>query len=154
MAANIPFPGPLKLSGDISSNWKRFKSQWTNYELATDLTTESPKRTAIFLSCIGTDAYDVFESMAFENEDDRSNLTKVLKVFEDHCIGETNITYERYILNKRIQEDNETFDNFLTDIRRLAKSCDYGTLKDSLLKDRIVIGIRDDGTRRKLFQTK
>ena len=154
MASNIPLPGPLKITGDISSNWKRFKSQWTNYELATDLTEDTPKRTAIFLSCIGSEAYDVFESMVFDNEEDRLSISKVIAAFEQHCIGETNITYERYILNKRVQEDHETFDNFLTDIRRLAKSCEYGTLTESLLKDRIVIGIRDDGTRRKLLQTR
>ena len=51
-----------------------------------------------------------------------------------------------------MQEANESFDAFMTETRRLVKSCDYGVLEQSILKDRIVIGIRDDATRRKLLQ--
>lgn len=132
---------------------RRFKSQWRNYELATDVATESQeKRTAILLSCVGSDAYDVFQTMVFHYEANRSNVEAVIKAFYDYCIGETNITYERYTLNKRVQESSESFDNFLMELSRLVKSCEYGELEESILKDRIVIGIRDDGTRRKLIQ--
>jgi len=153
-ANNIPLPPALKIhTGELAVNWRRFKSQWRNYELATDVAKESQeKRTAILLSCIGSDAYDVFQSMVFRDEADRSNIEAVIKAFDDYCVGEINITYERYTLNKRVQDSNETFDNFVTELRRLVKSCDYGELEESILKDRIVIGIRDDSTRRKLLQ--
>ena len=152
--SNIPLPPPLKLhTGELALNWRRFKSQWCNYELATDvLKEEKGKRTAIFLSCIGSDAYDVFQSMVFSDEADRADIEAVIKAFDEYCIGETNVTYERYTLNKRVQEANESFDSFLTELRRLVKSCDYGELEESILKDRIVIGIREDSTRRKLLQ--
>lgn len=110
------------------------------------------KRTATLLSCIGSDAYDVFQQMVFEDESHRQDIEKVIKAFDDYFIGETNVTYERYLLNKRTQEANESFDSFLTELRRLVRSCDYGSLEESILKDRIVIGIRDDATRRKLLQ--
>ena len=149
----IPLPTPLKLkSSEISSSWKRFRSQWANYELATDLTEESKeKRTAVLLTCIGNEAYDVFQSMVFSEESHRQDIDRVIKAFDDYCIGETNVTYERYLLNKRVQEPNEPFDSFMTELRRLVKSCDYGTLEESIIKDRIVIGINDGSTRRKLL---
>src|SRR6266516_3134093 len=151
---SIPLPSPLKLkSSEISSSWKRFKSQWANYELATDLSGEpKEKRTAVLLTCIGNEAYDVFQSMVFADEAHRNDIDQVIRAFDDYCIGETNITYERYILNKRVQEPNEPFDSFMTELRRLIKSCDYGMLEESIIKDRIVIGINDDSTRRKLLQ--
>ena len=34
----------------------------------------------------------------------------------------------------------------------MAKTCNYGTLLDSLIRDRIVVGIRDNGTRKRLLQ--
>ena len=76
----------------------------------------------------------------------------MIKAFDDYFIGETSVTYERYLLNRRVQESNETFDAFMTDLRRLIKSCDYGALEESILKDRVVTGIREDGIRRKLLQ--
>ena len=34
----------------------------------------------------------------------------------------------------------------------MAKTCNYGSLPDSLIRDRIVGGIRDNGTRKRLLQ--
>jgi len=90
--------------------------------------------------------------MVFHDEADRSNIEAIIKAFDDFCIGETNIMFERYTLNKRAQEQNKSFATFLTELRRLVKSCDYSELEDSILNDRIVIGVRKDSTRRKLLQ--
>jgi len=72
--------------------------------------------------------------------------------FEAFCIRKVNITYEHYRFNKRTQESNERFDVFLGEIRRLARACNFGTVKESMIRDRIVVGIKDDTTRRKLLQ--
>ena len=92
--------------------------------------------------------------MEFASDDDREDLEKVGEAFQRHCIGEVNVTYERYTFNRRVQDVGETFDTFVADLRRLAKSCEFGALEESIIRDRIVIGIRDDPTRRKLLQTR
>jgi hypothetical protein len=88
------------------------------------------------------------------DEEARSDIDEVIQAFDTYCIGEVNITYERYTFNRLVQESSESFDGFVTELRKLIKSCDYGQLEDSILKDRIVIGIKDDATRRKLLQTR
>ena len=40
-----------------------------------------------------------------------------------------------------------------TTLRKLAKTCNYGSLNDSLIRDRMVIGITDNSARKKLLQT-
>ena len=37
-------------------------------------------------------------------------------------------------------------------LRALADTCGFGTLKDHLIRDRIVCGVRDNAVRRKLVQ--
>jgi len=32
---NIPFPAPLKMSGSLAAEWKRFCSDWRNYSIRT-----------------------------------------------------------------------------------------------------------------------
>ena len=92
--------------------------------------------------------------MEFASDDDREDLDKVVEAFQRRCIGEVNETYERYTFNRRVQDVGETFDTFVADIRRLAESCKFGALEESIIRDRIVIGLRDDPTRRKLLQTR
>ena len=77
-----------------------------------------------------------------------------MAAFEAHCVGEVNVVYERYVFYKRKQENGETFDSFLAELRRLVKTCEFGAVEDSTVRDRIVMGIRDDTTRRKLLQTR
>ena len=67
-------------------------------------------------------------------------------------MGVVNVTYERYMFNKRVQENGERFDVFLGDIRRMARSCQFAGVEESMIRDRIVVGIRDDSTRHKLLQ--
>ena len=149
----IPHPAEMKMSTNMATEWTRFSSQWANFEVAADLKKESSaRRAAIFLACVGTEAYEVFETMEFEDDEDRRDIDKVIDAFRKHCIGEINLTYERYVFNRRGQEPGESFDAFLAELRRLVRSCEYGALEESILKDRIVVGLRDDATRRKLLQ--
>ena len=85
----IPLPAPLKLTGNVATEWKRFCSQWRNYEIAADLaSTGSMRRAAVFLACVGNDAYQLFQTLDFETDEDRLNIDKVIDAFERYCIGE------------------------------------------------------------------
>jgi hypothetical protein len=151
---NIPIPSPLKMmSSCIAADWKRFKSQYLNYEVAAELADKSKqKRAAVFLACVGTEAYEIYQTFEFDDDENRSDIDKVIEAFQRYCIGEINVTYERYVFNQRTQSPGETFDVFLADLRRLAKSCEYGAVEDSILRDRLVVGVCEDSTRRKLLQ--
>ena len=43
-----------------------------------------------------------------------------------------------------LKEDGEMFDEYLTDLLEMAKTCDFcSSCQDSLVRDRIVVGLRD-----------
>jgi len=113
---------------------------------------EKPLRSATFLTCIGSDALEIFEGFEFANEDESKDRDIVLQKFNTFCIGKTNETYERYCFNKREQEQGENIDIHVSALRTLAKTCNYGTLEENLIRDRIVIGVKDNVTRKKLLQ--
>ena len=70
-----------------------------------------------------------------------------------HWLGEVNV-YERYVFHQRVQQPGEYVEDFVADLRKLAKSCAFEQLEDSLIRDRLVVGIRDDPTRCRLLQVK
>lgn len=49
---------------------------------------------------------------------------------------------------------NVAFDVFLENISKLIRIRDFGTVKDGLLKDRIMMGTRDEVTKNKLLSTR
>jgi len=154
-ANNYGIPDPLRMTGisNTADDWRRFKEQYENYEMAADLADKSQEiRAAVFLTCVGNDAYDVYRAFEFDPPGDRKKLDPIIAAFEKFCVVAVIVTYERYVFNKRMQDSGERFDTFLGDVRRLARSCQFEGVKESMIRDRIVVGIRDENTRHKLLQ--
>ena len=59
--------------------------------------------------------------------------------------------YEEYF--DRRKQENETVEEFIADLHRLVKHCSYGTLQDELVRDRIVVGVKDRQVSKKLQMT-
>ena len=96
----------------------------------------------------------MFRTFKFENEADKSKIEKITDASKKYCISEVNVSYERYVFHQRVQHADELMDDFFANLRVKAKICEFGDLEDSLIRDRIVIGIRDDPTRRRLLLVK
>ncbi|KAG1652083.1 Organic cation transporter 1 [Nymphon striatum] len=126
---------------------------WENYEIASGLNEKELKlRTATFLTCVGPEALDVYDGFAFDSDADKQNIDKIIQKFEIFCVGKTNETFERYNFNMCKQNENDKFDAYVSKLRKLANTCNYGTLQDSLIRDRIVCGITDNTCRKRLLQ--
>ena len=150
--SSIPLPSKLDFKGNLAVNWKKFKRLWTNYEIASRLSTQSSNlRTATLLTCIGPDILEIYDGLPFGNEEEKRDIDKVIELLDVYFIGETNEIYEAYLFNQRVQEVGESFDVFLTALRSLAKTCNFGTMQDRMIRDRVVVGIRDNATRKKLL---
>ncbi|CAC5398224.1 unnamed protein product [Mytilus coruscus] len=67
-------------------------------------------------------------------------------------VGKTNETFERYTFNICNQSEAENIDTYVSKLRKLAKTCNYQDLIESLIRDRIVCGIRDNTARKRLLQ--
>lgn len=62
----IPLPAPLRINSTLTIEWKRFKGQWLNYVKAAKIHREQKDcQAAIFLACIGADAYDIYTTLEF-----------------------------------------------------------------------------------------
>lgn len=77
-----------------------------------------------------------------------------MRKFEDYFVPTKNITFERYKFFSCDQKPGNTFDLYLAELYTLSKTCNFGDLRDSLIKDRIVCGIADNGLRERLLREK
>ncbi|KAG1676793.1 hypothetical protein GQR58_014105 [Nymphon striatum] len=153
---NIPLPQKLDIDPDnLKQNWKKFKKIWDSYEIVTDLKYEEAKyRSAVFFSCVGPDAIDIFEGLSFESESDKEDIDVILRKFTDYCVGETNETYEAFKFHKRVQATSEPFEAFISDLRRLIKTCNFGNMESRILRDQIVFGVQNELLRSKLLEVR
>ena len=143
--------GPLKLEGNIAENWRKWKLRWSLYAKASGADKqEEATQCAIFLHTIGEEALEVYDTFSF-TEEQKDKLVPIIEKFEAYCSPKKNTTYKRYIFNSCTQ-NGRTIDAFVTDLRSKAKTCEFGDLQDSLIRDRIVCGIDDNNTRERLLR--
>ena len=60
--------------------------------------------------------------------------------------------FERYKFFSAIQKSGVSFDQYLAELHTLSKACEFGDLRESLVRDRIVCGIPDNGLRERLLR--
>ena len=150
--ANLPLPGPLHLrqnQNNLDVTWKLWQRQWKNYAIATGLQEKSDEvQVATLLTCIGPEAMLILDGPCTSEEEQK---TVVIRKFEAYCVVKPNETYERYKFNIRKQEKEEKVDEYVANLRQLTKTCNFGSL-ESLIRDRVVLGIQDDNVRRRPLQ--
>ena len=91
---------------------------------------------------LGEDAADVLSSTNISNEGRKKYSTIMEKLNEFFQIRK-NVIYERARFNRRVQQADESVEQFITNLYQLAEYCEYGGLKDEMIRDRIMVGIRD-----------
>ena len=76
------------------------------------------------------------------SEGDRLKYDKVKEKFDQYFLVRRNVIYERAKFNQRTQAD-ETAEEFITSLHCLAEHCNFGALKEEMIRDRIVVGVKD-----------
>ncbi len=160
----VPSPSPMSLKGDIVENWREFENAWEDYVTATELTrklkkadgTDDPQGMAIvaatFCSVMGAECKKILNNLADMTPEKRRNPDEIIAAPRSHFVPQRNILYERFLFNTSTQKSGESVEQFVLRLRQLADSCEFETLKDSLIRDRIVIGTNDEAGRERLLR--
>ena len=149
-------PPLLSLQDNMGESWKRFKTIWANYTLLSGLH-DMPReiQVAQLENCLADDALKTLEGFDFPTGEDEMTVQEMMMAFERYAIGEIHETLERYKFGKRQQQEGESMDKFLADLRILMKTCQYcPRCEPSILRDRIILGIRSNDIREDLLKVR
>ncbi len=152
--SGIKPPTPLCLDTNIAETWKIFKQKWLNYSVLIKLTDYTRDyQVALLLNTLGDDALRVYNGFQFNTDENVRTVQEILNKFEAFAVGAVNETYERYMFNKRVQQEGESFETCQGAIRSLVKTCNYcANCVSSIIRDRFVLGIRDQSTQQALLK--
>ena len=138
-------PAPVNLDSNPADSWRLFRQKWQKYATITQLQKQPAEhQVALFLHAIGDAALHIYNGFTFDTDDDSRSVADILAKFDSFAIGEINECYERFVFHNRNQQQSEPFEQFLTSIRVLVKSCNVcDACRNSTLRDRIVLGVID-----------
>ena len=96
----------------------------------------------------------MYNGFHFDGEEHAQTVEDMQK-FEESAVGQVNVTYERFNFHQRCQEEDGSFERFYSAIRGLSKSCSFcAGCADSMIRDRIVLGISDTNTQTELLKVR
>ena len=97
----------------------------------------------------------MIRNLALKPPDD-TDVDKILAALETHIQGTTNSIVSTRQFLTRDQRENEPFSEWLLDLQDLARRCQFssccGECEQLRLRDQLVLGIKDEGTLKKLLQ--
>ena len=103
----------------------------------------------MLLYCIGEKSKDIFNGFGLTANDAKKFKT-VMEKFDNHFVIKRNTIFECAKFNLRKQEHDETVEAFIIALHKLSETCKFGLLRDELIRDRIVMGIKDTKLSEKL----
>ena len=140
---NVSLQPPPAFSFDEPDEWPKWRRRFKQFRVASGLSKEDKiRQVSTLLYCLGEQADDILASTNI-TDDDRKKYSKVLAKFDGHFKVRKNIIFEGAHFNRRQQEDGETEENFISSLYQLSEDCQYGNMRSELIRDRVVVGIRD-----------
>ncbi|KAB7508045.1 hypothetical protein Anas_01959 [Armadillidium nasatum] len=129
-------PSPFLLSEDEQFHWgtlEEMERQDFQYYLTATGVENAAQQKAMLLHVAGTEVQEVYATM------------------NSKFSPKVSIRYERFLFRKAIQESNESTDSYVTRLKKLAASCDFNNIEDSII-DQVIAKCHSSSLRRKLLQ--
>lgn len=105
------------------------------YVVAAGITDKTQQR-ALLLHCGGPDVQEIFQTL--ENTGNADDPDTALRVLTTYFQPKKNIPFERHVFPQAKQGEDESTDSFVTRLKRLAKTCEFGVFHDDIIRDQVI----------------
>ena len=141
--ASYQLSAPEKFNFRNPGSWQTWLQRFERFRSASKLSQDSDDRQIdSLIYAMGEQAEDILKSLSLTDEQSKS-YEAVKKALTEHFVVRRNVIFERAVFNRRVQGPDESVDTFITALHTLAETCEYGDLKDQLIRDRLVVGLKD-----------
>ena len=121
-------------------NWNNYIKQMEFFFLANSIDDDNKKKAVLLKSC-GSDTFKLFKSLTAPNDLACSSYTNIKQLMSEHKNPKPNVIAERFKFNSRNRANNKSISDYMAELNRLTQFCDYGTVLNNMLRDRLVCGI-------------
>ncbi len=143
VTTNVSLQPPERFDFKQPDGWLKWRRRFEQFLSASGLDSkEDARKISTLLYCLGDEAEDVLTSTNITVEE-RRVYQNVMDKLNGFFSVRKNVIYERARFNKRDQREGESAETYIMELYRLAETCDYGDMKEQMLRDRLVVGIRD-----------
>ena len=101
----------------------------------------------MLLHMAGPETQEVFDTLTPAND----TYDKALEALTSHFSVKKNVPFERNVFHQTKQKAGESIEQFVTRVRKLTASCEYGDQTEDQIRDQIIATCSSTGLRKKLL---
>ena len=110
---------------------------------------DETRQVSMLLYCLGEEAEDVIVSTNIKDTSRKRYAGEMAKLNGYFKVWR-NLIFKRVKSNQRNQREGELPEEYITKLYALIKMCEFNELRNEMLQDRPIVGIRDKGLSEKL----
>ena len=129
---------------------------WTSYEdrldyLTANGITDNEKKQAIFLTTCGATTYKLIRCLTAPKKPSEVSIAELMKLAASHFHPQPSLAIQHFRFNSRMHQAGKSVAVYLAKLKRSFEHCKFGNTLEDTLRDRIVYGIQDQRTQRRLL---
>ncbi|KAG5890836.1 hypothetical protein JTB14_016214 [Gonioctena quinquepunctata] len=138
---------PEKFLFSSPGTWTTWRKRFKRYMLVSgQMSKPEEEKINILVYIMGEESEEIMLQFPVQP----TSYKEALDSFEKYFIPRRNIIYERFKFHSTIQKPGEPIESFIKNLHSVAEYCNYGTLKEEFIRDRIVVGMLDTKTSERL----
>ncbi|XP_057290719.1 uncharacterized protein LOC130613381 [Hydractinia symbiolongicarpus] len=143
----------MTFDGNLREHWKKWKQELEFYLVATEKDSKSMKvKSSILLTCIGPQGREIYNTFSFNDDEEAMDFDLIINKFNEYFLPKRNITLLRHKFFTYKQKEGQSFAEFVIQLKKLSKDCEFNDLRESLMRDVIIVGVSDDRLRERMLR--
>ncbi|UYV69745.1 K02A2.6-like [Cordylochernes scorpioides] len=133
--------------------WETWRESFEIFAIAVNLESMPlVRQRAILKHIAGEKRVMIYKTFHISENDTYPNVKEMLDMLTSHFKPFKNTIQRRNAFFTCVQKERQGIMEFVTELKHLAQECEFENLTESLIRDRLIIGILDREVKRKLLE--
>lgn len=103
------------------------------------------------IAAMGDEAYELLSNLTSPKKPSEKTFITVVQVMRDHLQPKPSFMAERYRFRQRRQLAGESISQYISELKRLSRYCEFETVLEENLRDQLVCGLSSELIRQRVF---
>ena len=135
---------------DNKEEWIQYVERLHHFYEANGIT-ENDRKRAILLTTIGPLTYKTLRNVVMPRKSGEMSYQDLVAAMKTHYRPTPSEMVQRFQFNSRFRHPGESVSMFVSELRSLAEHCNFENTLEVMLRDRLVCGINNPNTQRRLL---
>ncbi|KAM3955701.1 uncharacterized protein ACR2FA_010382 [Aphomia sociella] len=130
-------------------NWRLYVERLEQYFVVNKISEELKVPTLV--TVMGARSYELLVNLCTQDKPTSKKFKELTDIMEAHLQPRPSILAERYKFHHKKQNTNEKIMEYIADLKKMSRTCDFGKWLDESLRDQLVCGLASEVIRQRLF---